>query len=168
MLDAIKNRHSIRFMRKEPIDDSIIQEIINAGFHAPSAHNNKGWHAYFTRNDEVLTNLSQMHSWSKSIRNSSCVVAVCYDTKDLEEFWIEDCSAFMENMLLQATELNIGNWWIGVRGVVLNNCDVEKKVREIMNIPDNIKILGLCVLGKIAKDINFSKKINVEERIHEV
>ena len=109
MIDAIKNRRSIRFMKKDPIDEDVINDIIAAGFCAPSGHNNKGWHVYYTTLDDKLTELSQMHKWAKFIRNSACAVCVAYDTSELGDFWVEDCAAFMENMLIQSTEYGLGS-----------------------------------------------------------
>ena len=168
MLDAIKNRRSIRFMKKETIPEETLNEIISAGFHAPSGHNNKGWHVYVTENEEKLKTLSKLHKWTRFVSNSSAVICVCYDTSELEDFWIEDCAAFMENMLLQATEEGLGSCWIGVRGIEVDGTKVEEKVRDILNIDPSFKILSLCILGKASRSFNFTKEINLSERIHRV
>ena len=166
MLDAIKNRRSIRFMRKDKIDPEILNDIIAAGFQAPSGHNTKGWHVYVTENEETLNNLSEIHSWAKFVKNAGAVVCVCYDTSELGDFWVEDSSAFMENMLIQATEYGLGSCWIGVRGIEINGKVMDAEVRKILNVDPKYKILSLCILGKTAKTFNFSKEIDLKERIH--
>ncbi len=168
MLDAIKNRRSIRFMKKETIPEKTLNEIISAGFHAPSGHNNKGWHVYVTENEEKLKTLSKLHKWTRFVSNSSAVICVCYDTSELEDFWIEDCAAFMENMLLQATEEGLGSCWIGVRGIEVGGIVMEDEVRKIFEVNSSFKILSLCILGKVANSFNFSKKIDISKRIHRV
>ena len=166
MLDAIKNRRSIRFFRKDPIDENILMDIIKAGFSAPSAHNNKGWHLVCVKNKDLLFQISSIHRWSKMVKDIPALLVVCYDGSDLEDFWIEDSSAFMENMLIQATEYGIGNCWLGARGTEAGGFMLENKIREILSIPSEIKILGMCALGYTAKEFNFTKEINIEERLH--
>jgi len=168
MLDAIKNRKSIRFMKKEPISEEVINEIISAGFHAPSGHNNKGWHVYVTCDDQKLMSISKIHKWTKFVNGASCAICVCYDISDMEDFWIEDCAAFMENMLLQATEEGLGSCWIGVRGIEVGGIVMEDEVRKIFEVNSSFKILSLCILGKVANSFNFSKKIDISKRIHKV
>ena len=164
MLDAIKNRKSIRFMRREEIKPEILNDIIEAGFHAPSGHNNKGWEIYYTTDENKLNELSQMHQWTKFVAKASAVICVAYDISDMEAFWVEDCSAFMENMLIQATEYGIGSCWIGVRGIE----NTEETVKNILKINPNYRVLSLCILGKTAKTFNFSKQIDIKSRIHKV
>lgn len=168
MLDAIKNRRSIRFMRKEEIPQNILDDIIKAGFCAPSGHNNKGWQVYYTTDRDRLEEISKMHKWAKFAANAGSVICVCYDTSELEDFWVEDCSAFMENMLIQATEYGLGSCWIGVRGIEIDGVKVEDRVREIFKIDPDYRILSLCIIGKTAKSFNFTKEINIEERIHRI
>lgn len=168
MLDAIKNRRSVRFMKKEPISDEILNDIIDAGFQAPSGHNNKGWHVYYTTEDNKLEEISRMHKWAKFAKNAGAVVCVCYDVSEMENFWVEDSSAFMENMLIQATDYGLGSCWIGVRGIETDGVKAEDTVRKVFGVDPEYKILSLCIIGKTAKTFNFTKEINTEERKHRV
>ena len=168
MLDAIKNRRSIRFMTGEKIEEEIIDDIIRAGFQAPSGHNNKGWHVFWTNDSSKLTDVSQMHKWARFAAKAGAVVCVAYDTSELADFWVEDSSAFMENMLIQATEYGLGSCWIGVRGIEIDGVKVEDRVREIFGIDPKLKILSLCIIGHTAKKFNFTKELNLAERIHRV
>ena len=166
MLDAIRNRKSVRFFKNDSVDRAVIDDIVAAGFHAPSGHNNKGWHAIIVDDKEVLEELSKMHKWSKMIKNAPYLIVVCYDTSDLGTFWVEDSSAFMENMLIQATAYNLGSCWIGVHGLIVDDLIVEEKIRDTFDIPLGIEILGMCCIGYTAKEFNFSKELDIKERLH--
>ena len=45
---------------------------------------------------------------------------------------------------------------------------MEQRVKEILNVDDKYKVLSLCIIGKTAKTFNFTKEINIAERIHRV
>ena len=69
------------------------------------------------------------------------------------DFWIQDCSAAAENMLLEAEHLGIGAVWLGV----YPNEERIKTMRPVFDIPDEIEIFCLLSFGypefkKTAKD----------------
>ena len=49
MLEAIRNRRSVRFYRDTPVSDADIEEVLKAGFCAPSGHNERAWHVIVVR-----------------------------------------------------------------------------------------------------------------------
>jgi len=65
-----------------------------------------------------------------------------------ERFWVQDCSAATENILLAATSLGLGSVWIGVHPVVL----LTRLVKEILNLPEGVNPLNLILLGYPAEE----------------
>lgn len=151
ILDAIKNRRSVRFYKPDPISDEQIEEVLKAGFCAPSAHGASPWHVVVVKDQEVKDKLSTIHRWSKIIARVPVALVVCVDSSGFEHFWIEDGAAFMENMLIQAADLGLGTCWIGIRALKDSDTDAEAVVREACNLPDNIHVLGITPLGYAAR-----------------
>jgi nitroreductase len=74
-----------------------------------------------------------------------------------ERFWVQDCSAASENILLAAQALGLGGVWIGIHPVHL----FEAQVRSILNLPNGVTPLNLLYLGirpKKRKPHTYKKK----------
>lgn len=151
MLPAIQNRRSVRFYKNEPVSDADITEVIKAGFCAPSAHAAFPCHVIVIKDQAAKDKLSGIHRWSKIVARAPIVLAVCVDRPKSERFWIEDGAAFMENMLIQATELGLGACWVGIRGLKNEDADAEQSVREVCNLPEHIGVICLMAVGHPAR-----------------
>lgn len=151
MLEAIRNRRSVRFYKDEPVSDADIEEVIKAGFCAPNAHAAFPCHVVIIRDQAAKDRLSVIHRWSKIVSRAPVVFAVCVDRAKSERFWIEDGAAFMENMLIQASEMELGACWVGIRGLKSEDADAEEAVREVCKLPANIGVICLMTLGHPAR-----------------
>lgn len=65
-----------------------------------------------------------------------------------EGWWIQDCSAAMQNMLLEATDLGLGSLWLGVHP----KQERIDFIKELCCLPDHVEPLGMVVLGTAAKE----------------
>lgn len=151
MLNAILNRRSVRFYRDDPVSDADVAEVLKAGFCAPSAHGAAPWHAVVVRDQAAKDAMAAIHQWTRIIARAPVAIVVCVDRTGFDHFWVEDGSAFMQNLLLQATELGLGSCWIGIRGVVENGRDAERIVRDACGIPESFGVLGITPLGYPAR-----------------
>ena len=166
MLEAIKNRRSVRFYKPEPVSDEIIEEIIKAGFCAPSAHAAKRWHVIVVKDQAVKDQLAGIHPYSKVVGRAPVVFVVCVEHGDFGYFWVDDGAAFMENMLIQATELGLGTCWIGIHGLESDGRNAEEIVRGACNLPDNFGVAALALLGYSARYPGAHEPAIPEGRVH--
>ncbi|MCF0129081.1 MAG: nitroreductase family protein [Pseudobutyrivibrio sp.] len=75
-------------------------------------------------------------------------VIVCGNLKNalplqLSEFWVQDCSAATENILLRVTDLGLGAVWCGVHP----NKKAVGKVSEILSLPEEHIPLNIIYIG---------------------
>jgi len=147
MLDAIARRASCRSYKPDPVPEEMIDELIRAGLSAPSANNARPWHLIIVRDAKKRTALSHTHQWANFCAQSPVVIAVCADEKKSPHWWPEDCAAAIENILLQATALGLGTCWVGVRGSEKRGMEREEHVRNVLNLPDNIRVSALIAVG---------------------
>lgn len=147
MIDAIKNRYSCRSYSSDPVSDEDVQQIVEAGLHAPSGVNYRPFHIVVVRDQGTREKLSQTHEYASFCADSPVVFVVCGDEEQSEHWWPEDCAAVIENMLLQATDLGLGTCWIGIRGGETRGYDRENHVREVIGAPDEIRISALISCG---------------------
>jgi len=74
-------------------------------------------------------------------------IAVCADPTLSPRYWVQDCSAATENLLLAATALGLGGVWLGV----YPNQDRVARVKEVLGIPEGIEVLCLVAIGHPAE-----------------
>ena len=63
-------------------------------------------------------------------------------------WWVQDCSAAMENMLLEATDLGIGSIWLGIYPYE----ERVEAVKKLFSLPERVMPLGIMALGYAAKE----------------
>jgi len=76
---------------------------------------------------------------------------VCGDLragKRAEKFWIQDCSAATENLLLAATGLGLGAVWCGVTPIER----YQKQIAEILLLPQGVVPLNVIFIGHPAEE----------------
>lgn len=168
MLKAIAERRSVRAFRDDDVSDEQIEIVLKAGFCAPSAHGTSPWHAVVVRDQAVRDALASVHRYSGLVARSPVVIVVCVDTAvGSEPFWIEDASAFMENMLIQAASMGLGTCWVAIkRALASDNRDVEQAVRDMLHLPLAFHVLGMTPLGVPASRPEAHKGLMPKGRVH--
>lgn len=146
-IDTILARRSIRKYTGRPVDDGEIQKLLEAGMAAPSSNNRKPWHFVVVREPETLAGLADVHPYGKMLGGAAAAIAVCGDTGISPDYWVQDCSASTENILLAVTALGLGAVWLGCHP----RADRVAAVREILGIPEEYGILCLISIGHPAE-----------------
>lgn len=148
LVQTIFSRRSIRRYQDEPVSEIDIQTLLEAAMAAPSASNRKPWHFVLVDDRDVLDRLADAHPYAKMLYEAPLCVAVCGDTIASERYWVQDCSAATENLLLAATAMGLGAVWLGVHP----NEDRIAAIREILGIPPEISPLNLISVGHPAEE----------------
>jgi nitroreductase len=143
-IEAIMSRRSIRRYTDKKIPEEVITTLLKAAMNAPSAHNRQPWHFIVVDNRETLTKITEYHQYSKMLEGASHSIVVLGDNNIQEtDFWIHDCSAATENILIAANALGLGAVWLGVHP---NNSLIEE-TKKLFNIPNHVTPLGIISLG---------------------
>ena len=144
--EALLKRRSIRKFTEEPVSQEMIEELLHAAMSGPSACNRRPWEFYVVTSDKVLEELRSSTMFTKI--TAKLAIIVCGDLKralpmGMSEYWIHDCSAATENILLRATDLGLGAVWCGVypqkRGI--------EKVSRILALPEKHIPLNIIYIG---------------------
>lgn len=144
--EAILKRRSIREFNQNPISDDMIRELLESAMAAPSACNKRPWEFYVVKSKQLQDRLRTVSRYSNM--NSSLIIVVAGNERRslahrVNDFWIQDCAAAVENMLLTATSLDIASCWCGLFPMVTP----VKKVRAILGLEEHIIPLALVHLG---------------------
>ena len=151
-METIFKRRSVRKYTETPVTDVQIKQIIRAGMAAPSAKNSQEWGFVVLRDPEIYKKFSEVHVNAFAMKTAQAAILVCADLSKEQDpgqgWWIQDCSAAMENMLLEATDLGLGSLWLGV----YPKEDRVDCMKEVCKLPENVEPLGIIALGEPTKE----------------
>ncbi len=150
MLDLILTRRSIRKYRPQIIERDIILKILNAAMYAPSAVNKQPWHFIVVDDRNIMKRVMEIHRSSMMLESASHAVLICGDEKLQHDvgYWIADCGAATQNLLLAATSLGIGSCWIGL----YPRENRMAAVSVLFGLPAHVKPFALVSLGYPAEE----------------
>ena len=163
--DALLKRRSIRKYLDKEVSDEIIEELLHAAMSGPTACNRRPWIFYVIKDQDKLNELRKASRFSNM--NAPLAIVVVGDLSrslplQLKDFWIQDCSAATENILLRATDLGLGSLWCGIYP---QKRPVErvKKILGITNsdIPLNIIYIGYGDEKKEGRDQYEKNRVKV-------
>lgn len=149
VLDAIYTRRSIRSYLPKSIDDKTIQTLLGAAMMAPSAGDEQPWQFVVVTDPEKLLRVKDVHPYAGMAPKAPLGILVCGDLT-LEKyagFWVQDCSAAMQNLLLAAHDQGLGAVWTGIY-------PIEERVqgfKTLFDLPEKVIPLGFAVIGWPAK-----------------
>lgn len=144
-LEAIFTRRSIRKFQDRPVPEEIIGRLLAAAMQAPSARNQQPWQFVVIDDRQILAKVPAFMPNAAMAGHAPLGILVCGDLslEKSEGYWVVDCAAAVENMLLAAHALGLGAVWTGVyprepRMVGL---------RELVGLPKNVMAHSLVVIG---------------------
>ncbi len=148
--DWIFTRRSIRKYRDTRIGDEQIDTLLKAGMYAPSAVNKQPWHFVVLDDREIFEKVIEVHPSASMLKGASHAILVCGDLKLQHDdgYWIVDCGAVTENILLAAHAMGLGACWIGIH-------PREKRkavLSELLGLPEHVVPFALISLGYPAEE----------------
>ncbi|MDR0503408.1 MAG: nitroreductase family protein [Treponema sp.] len=141
VLEAVFSRRSIRrFKEGRDVEKEKITRLLEAGMAAPSACNLQPWEFIVVTDKDSLEKIR--NSTESGKYNAPLAILICANTKNIPwegNGWMIDCGAAAENMMIAAAAMELGSVWIGSHN--------EEKIRELFEIPGNIKLMNIVYFG---------------------
>lgn len=152
VIQNIMTRTSIRQFTDQPVSKDTLDLIVKAGMAAPSAMNKQPWAFVVVTERSMLDSLNSVHPYA-NLKTATAAIIVCGDLQKTIEgegqsYWVQDCSAVTENILLAAHAYGLGAVWCGVY-------PVEERVKSIsatLGLPDYIIPLDVVTMGYPAEN----------------
>ena len=162
-MEALEARRSIRQYKDTPLSEETIRELLDAAMSAPTAGGIQPWRFVVITERAVLDAIPDIHPYAAMIRQAPLAILVCGDesSENYGAFWVQDCSAAMQNILLAARALGLASLWCGVHG----RPEREKAFTELFGLPEKVRPLGLAIVGH--SDTPFTRKECYDEsKVH--
>jgi len=182
LIDAIKQRRSIRKFKTDPISDELIEELLEAARLAPSGSNTQPWRFVVVKSDEMKKKLDEITPYKFALK-APVLMVCCSDLNALEnrpkrvmellesgaftdvELDDPDSDKYKGSMSESVSvkgylALNVG---IAIEHMALRATDLGlgtcwigrvdgEKTKTILGLDDNLQVVALLPVGYPAQD----------------
>ena len=163
LFEAIKTRRSIRKYLDKPVEEEKLRSVLDAVSQAPSWANMQCWRIIVVKDKAMkqkISELSFVESYfapkgyktnpsMKALAEAPVVIVLCADpalSGELrgQSYYLTDAGIAAQNLMLAARAQGLGSVFVGVYE--------EEKLRGLLSIPPNIRVVGLFPLGYPAEE----------------
>jgi len=155
VLEAIKNRRTTLRFETTDIEQDMIKTILEAGRWAPSWLNKQPWNFTIVKNPQTKEQLSEVvpTAFIQGLKEAPVCIAVTVNTEEDPYHYIEAGANATQNMALAAHSLGLQTAWIGVLDLKGQKNSAEEKVKKILEIPKNHRVISLLPIGHAKFDV---------------
>jgi len=145
LFEAIRTRRSVRKYEPQPVGHDVLEQIVAAGIEAPSGCNMQLRQYVIVDDPDVMDQLRPV-SGALEGAPAAIVLLLAETGTPYGDFYVQDASAAMENMLLAAVALGYAGCW--VEGALRPG---EQQVRELLGVPQDLRVWSLMPVGRPAE-----------------
>lgn len=158
VMEAIRTRRSIRKYQDKPVEEEKLRAVLEAARLAPSWSNLQCWRFVVVKDAAARARLSELsyveallapkgfksNPAQKALAQAPVVIVACADPEQSgalggQPYYLVDFGIAAENLLLAAHAQGLGSVFVGIFD--------EEKIREMLGIPADIRVIGLFPLG---------------------
>jgi len=149
VLDAVKNRRTVVRFESTDVEQDKIDDILEAGRWAPSWLNKQPWNFIVIRDQKTKELLSEVvpTSFVQGLKEAPVCIAVTVDTKEDSYHFVEAGAIATQNMALVAHSLGLQTSWIGIFDLRDQKNSAEAKVKKVLEIPKNHRVITILPIG---------------------
>lgn len=141
---CLKSRRSIRtFAADAPVDPAAVDQMIDCARLAPTAMNKQPWTFIVARDARTRSRIVDLAGHGEFLRVAPVAIAVCVDQWD---YWKEDGSAAVMNLLLAAHAQGLGACWVSMEP----NAYADE-VKRLFGVPEHVHLLAVVAVGQPAE-----------------
>ncbi len=162
-MKEIFERRSIRKYTDKDVSGESVKEILKAAMAAPSAGNQQPWDFIVVKDRAILNEIPKIHPYAQMLKEAPVAIIVCGSLEREKHvgYWVQDCAAAVENILIEAQYLGLGAVWLGV----YPREDRVSGLKKLLNIPENVMPLAIISIGYPAESKEASQRYD-EQKIH--
>jgi nitroreductase len=148
IFQAISDRRSIRKYQQRAVEPEKLEKVLDAARLAPSWKNMQCWRFLVLTDPErrraLLEAFPEENPGKKAVAMAPCIIVVCADPAESGvengiDYYVADTAIAFEHLCLAARGLGLGTCWMGWFD--------ESRIKEALQIPAEIRVVGLTPLG---------------------
>jgi nitroreductase len=147
---VIKSRHSVRKFKPDTLDKNAIKDALECAAHAPTAINIQPWLFGVIKDKAMLQKIAECADHGKFIKDCATCFAIFGEKK--ETYYLEDCCAATENLILALQAYGISSCWVAG-----DKKQYAESIRKLLNVPETYTLVSLVAAGNPA-EVTIAKK----------
>lgn len=164
--EAVVNRRSIRRYQLKPVPNELVAEVLEAAKYAPSSGNLQNWKVIIVSDEAKKEELATAALKQKWITQAPLLLVVCNEMANAKRLYkergeklyaIQNCAAFIQNILLMAQSLGLGTCWIGAFD--------SNAVKRVLKIPDDVNPDAIISLGYADEEVDTPPKNSLKQLV---
>lgn len=174
--EALTKRRSIRKFQDVPVEEGKLRAVLDAVRVSPSWANQQCWRSVVVRDTAAkrgISELSYLESFfapkgyktnpaMQALAQAPVVIVLCADptqsgTVRGQDYYLADCGIAAQSLMLAATAQGLGTVFVGIFQ--------EEPLRDLLGIPENIRVVGLFPLGYPTEELKQGPKRKLLEEI---
>lgn len=143
-MSLVMKRNSIRNFLDKQVPKELVTKLLESGMQAPSANNQQPWEFIVVDDRTILDELVKTGVGATPLNTATlCIIPMIKPGDKSPMFNVQDLSAVTQNILLEATNLELGAVWIGVYPIQ----DRYKHIEKVLNITGDIHPFCMIAIG---------------------
>lgn len=145
--NTIMTRSSVRSFTSQSVDKSQIDRLLRVGMAAPTAGNKQPWEFLVITDRAILDSFPAIVPGAHMAAKAQLAIVVAGTPAESlwPEYWVQDCAAASENILLAAHSMGLGSVWCGAYP---NNAeDRVGQMQKLLSLPEGTYALNIIVIG---------------------
>ncbi|MDA3814191.1 MAG: nitroreductase family protein [Candidatus Cloacimonetes bacterium] len=146
--ELLFSRKSVRSFQDKEIPQKVLNNMMEAARLSPSFQNKQCWRFVVVKDKNIIKDLALRSGMISKvnffIKDAPVVIIACADpvksgTINNQNYYLVDTAIAFQQMMMSAWNHGIGSCWLAAFN--------EQKVREILKIPENIRVVALSPFG---------------------
>lgn len=156
--EALSKRRSVRQYQELPVEDEKLRAVIEAVRSSPTWANQQCCRVVVVKNADTrreISELSYLESFfapkgykvnpaQKALAQAPVVLVLCADPLQSgavrgQDYYLADCGIAAQSMMLAARAQGLGTVFVGIFQ--------EEPLRDLLGIPESVRIVGLLPMG---------------------
>ena len=148
--ECLKTRLTVRRFKPDPVPADVVARILEAARWAPSSRNQQPWHLVVVTDRAVLAELGRIATSGQFLADAPLAIAVLMDGADSPEL---DAGRALQQMEIMAWSEGLGTCFVGVPFE-----DQNRRIKEMLGVPDRLKLITVLPFGYRADDIRGTRR----------
>lgn len=178
MLETIFNHRSVRKYKSEPIDDILLNKILEAGTRASTTGNMQVYSMIVTRDEEIRKNLWEAHFRQDMVLEAPVHITFCADFNRFNKWCLQrkanpgydnflsfftaaiDALLVSQNVVLAAESHGLGICYLGTATYM------SDKIADILELPESVVPVAAIVMGYPAEKPDLTDRLPLNGVVH--
>ena len=148
VLRVIQDRRSVRRYTGGAVSRKDLETLVRAGMAAPSSRDTRHWYFIAVDDQDIIKKLTEGLPYAKMLMTAGHAIVVASDLTQAHggaetDYWVQDCSAAVQNILLAAQSLGLGACWTAAHP----RPERRAFLKSALGLPDQVSPLCVIAVG---------------------